>query len=315
MIDIGALEISAMRIGSTDASQAYVGDTLVWSAIQPVTTGLCCEYQVSTTGVTTIGNAITSGTQTMNVDGVDYPASTTFNFDRAGKHYVSWGDITNLPINAFANVTALTKVNFQDTTSFIGAYAFSGCTRLQHADMSHTAIWAMNAGAFSACTSLQEISLSPRITKINARMFDGCSGTTAITIPSSVTQINEYAFQNTSSSIDVVIPGSVKSISFYSFAGLSGYYYLNEGLESIGNSAFEFSTNQFEVTIPSTVTSIGYNAFESTQTIRFKSSTPPTFGGQLVADEYDVQTVYVPSGSLAAYQAALPEYASRMVEY
>lgn len=312
MIDIGALDISAMRVGSTDASQAYVGDTLVWSAIQPVTTGLCCEYQVSATGVTTIGNSITSRTQTMNVDGVDYSASTTFNFTRAGKHYVSWGDVTDLPIDAFANVTALTKVNFQTTTSFIGAYAFSGCTGLKHADMSDTAIWAMNYGAFSGCTSLLEISLGP-VRKIQDEVFYYCNSVTAITIPSTVSSIGSRAFsfiQDMGNSV-LEIPGSVTAITDYeAFSdGIYGGIVLNEGLTSIGRSCFQGCYLGFmnQIEIPASVTGISDSAFANmfdVDSFKFKGSTPPSMSDHAFYAT-SVDYVYVPSGSSSSYQSVL----------
>lgn len=118
-------------------------------------------------------------------------------------------------------------------------------------------------------------------------IFYSCEGLTSVTIPNGVTSIGQYAFGYCSSLTSVTIPN---------------------GVTSIGDEAFEQCTSLTSVTIPNSVTSIGRLAFWNCSvltSITCEAIVPP-YLKDFVFDYVDKSTciLYVPTESLAAYQAA-----------
>lgn len=313
-----------IKVGSADASKAYQGSTLVWTAEEPIYTALTCEYLVTVTGETKIANTMGSLCTDMVVDGQQVEASNYYEFTTTGKHVVEWHIAENpsiVPASSFYDVACLGVVHLPATTTYIHMYAFNHCTGLTECNMSGTAISAINSGAFQGCESLKEIVLPPA-TRIWNNAFDGCHSVTSITFNDALTRIDNYAFREVgemmhgSHDIALIMPSGLTHIGEAAFAYVkTDDIELNEGLETIGREAF-YGADESSIDIPSTVTSIGYDAFGQCplMDIKFKGSTPPTFDGDPFM--YDHLTrIVVPSGSLAAYQAALPSYASIMVEY
>lgn len=314
-----------IKVGSADASKAYQGSTLVWTAEEPIYTALTCDYQVTATGQTKIANTMANYCSDMVVDGVVVEASNTYVFNSTGNHRVEWHIIeqyeNTIPSDAFRETLTLNIAHLPSTMWGIGSASFYGCTGLTECDMSGTAIWSVNGSAFQNCLSLKEIKLPP-CNRIYAYTFYGCTNVTSITFTDTITRIDNNAFDGVgemmhgSHEIELIMPSGLTYIGEAAFAHLkTDVIELNEGLETIGREAF-FGADESSIDIPSTVTSIGYDAFGQCplMDIKFKGSTPPTFDGDPFM--YDHLTrIVVPSGSLAAYQAALPSYASIMVEY
>lgn len=324
MINVGAGNIQAIKVGAEDAIKAYQGSTLVWTAGGPVYTALTCEYLVVETGETKIANAMVNPTYFtgMTVDGVEAPIANTYVFDTPGLHVVEWQaqDPTNIsiPDDAFREVYGLKVVHLPSVTTYIGMSAFYGCTGLTECNMSGTAIWSINSGAFQGCTSLRSIDLPP-CTRIQAYSFYNCTSVSSITLTDTITRIDDYAFSfvgsSSSQAFELEIPSSVTQIdrSAFDSCHFNGLI-LNEGLEVIGDDAFN-DTDGYSLEIPSTVTSIGSGAFgnQNIDSVRFKSVTPPTLGGDIFFGAGNVNRIEVPAGSLAAYQAVFPGY--NIVEY
>lgn len=327
MINVGPGNISDIKVGSDGAIKAYQGNELVWTAEEPVYTALTCVYYVDAPGVTTIGNGITSATQTMIVDGVEVSASTTYNFTSAGKHVVEWGIVDTLPFYAFSGVTALTTVYFPPSTLSMRQAAFYGCTNLTTADLSGTQLWDMGAATWSGCTSLKEIKPGPLGGgRIFADTWNGCTNVTALTIPTSIYQILDRAFyevgKNGPGLPRLEIPGNVKTINQYAFSRIKVQrqntynVVLGEGVETIANNAFEnASTSMGGLIIPSSVTSIGDYACASMdlEVVKFLGSTPPSIGDNAFFDQSSSFYVEVPSGSASSYEPYFPGV--EIVEY
>jgi len=74
----------------------------------------------------------------------------------------------------------------------------------------------------------------------------------------------------------------------------------------IGNNAFDQCSSLQSITIPSSVTSIGNNAFQNCYGVKeyhLSATTPPTLGTGVFTGIADA-IIYVPQGSLEAYQTA-----------
>ena len=110
---------------------------------------------------------------------------------------------------------------------------------------------------------------------------------TAVTIANSVERIGVFAFTNSEEITAITLPSSLKTIDDQGFA--------NCGFTSI--------------TIPSGVTSIGYKAFSyctGLTSLTCEATTPPTLASGVFYKISNTSSIplYVPSGSVTAYEAA-----------
>lgn len=138
-------------------------------------------------------------------------------------------------------------------------------------------------------TSLVSIEIGNCVTSIGDRVFYNCRSLESITLPDSVTTIGEWAFYNCSGLTSIDIPDNVTTI---------------------GKSAIRDCKSLSTITIPDSVTSIGSNAFyrcTGLTSVTIEATTPPSIG-TLVFENTSECPLYVPSGSVSAYQSAWSEY-------
>jgi hypothetical protein len=144
------------------------------------------------------------------------------------------------------------------------------------------------------CYYLTSIIIPNSVTFIGRCAFAGCYYTTSVSIGNSVTIIGDGAFYSCGNLPSVTIPNSVTII---------------------GWGSFQYCTKLTAVTIGSSVTTIGNGAFQdcsNIDSIICETSVPPAIGERTFkmmnysTSKYELipATVYVPCGSLAAYQAA-----------
>ena len=129
--------------------------------------------------------------------------------------------------HAFENCYNFGKITFNPDVDEIGAYAFSGCSKL----------------------ALGTITINSAITKIKESAFNSALGLTKVIIPDTVTEIANSAFSG--SGLQEVTIGS------------SGY---DSELRVIGDYAF-FATRIKAITLPYAVTTIGDHAFMNSTTL------------------------------------------------
>ena len=153
-------------------------------------------------------------------------------------------------------------VVIENGVTFIGAYAFTGCTELTSISIP-SSVSGIGAHAFHGCAGLTSIVIPQDATFIGASAFSGCTGLTSIMIPQNATFIGASAFFECTGLTSITIPSSVKDIgafTFYECTGLTSIT-ISNGVTSIGNDAFVGCTGLASITIPSSVTSIGESAF------------------------------------------------------
>lgn len=91
------------------------------------------------------------------------------------------------------------------------------------------------------------------------------------------------------------------------------------GITSIGPYAFYNCVYLTSITVPTTVTSIGEHAFDycsALTSLIMRPTTPPTLGESALAYTNKLEKIYVPQGTLSAYQNAdgWKDYKDKMEE-
>ena len=91
------------------------------------------------------------------------------------------------------------------------------------------------------------------------------------------------------------------------------------GITSIGPYAFYNCIDLTSITVPNTVTSIGAHAFDycsALTSLIMRPTTPPTLGENALAYTNKLEKIYVPQGTLSAYQNAdgWKDYKDKMEE-
>ena len=197
--------------------------------------------------------------------------------------------VTEIGSRAFANNGNLTgSLSFPNSVTTIGNYAFYGCS------------------GFTG-----SLTIGNSVTTIGDDAFNGCSGFTgSLTIPNSVTTIGGYAFNGcTGFSGSLTIPNSVTSIGNCAFqhCRFMGGLIIPNSITTIGSGTFNMCWYFTSVIIPEAVTSIGKRAFAcwyNLQSMSVLAINPPILEDYAFANVNKSIPVYVPAGSLSAYQAA-----------
>ena len=148
------------------------------------------------------------------------------------------------------------------------------------------------------------------VTAIGQGAFGWCSNLTSIIIPNSVTSINFGAFAECSNLSSISLPNSVTSISWYAFqkcTGLTGTLIIPDSVTYLGYRAFDSCVSLTSVDLGTYAVDIDGYAFNNCTgltSITSRSLVPPPLRGQAFYSIPTTTPVYVPCGSVAAYQAA-----------
>ena len=237
--------------------------------------------------------------------------------------------------------SALTDVEIGSCVTALSGQPFLYCYALSSVTIADSVL---DLGvAFYGCRSLKNISIPLTTQRIEHQCFMDCSGLTEIYIPNSVTYMGSSVFSNCYGLKSAIIGNGVQEIrsdAFGSCTGLTGVR-IGTSVTSIGSDAFHYCESLQEVEIPdnvvtigqgafascyslfvasigSGVTSIGKNAFSWCNALRevvVKPTTPPTLGGNIFVRN-NLSAIYIPQGTLSAYQAAeyWSNYSSLFVE-
>lgn len=154
-----------------------------------------------------------------------------------------------------------------------------------------TSITSVGRDAFNGCTNLaiQDINF-PNLISLGIYSFTGTKVATVTSLGSTITSIPDRCFRECTVLSSVNIPNTVTTID---------------------TEAFMDCSSLTSITIPSGVTSIGTRAFMRSGIVDMTilATNPPTIEiGSISASGH----IYVPAGSVSAYQAAWTDFASRI---
>jgi hypothetical protein len=119
--------------------------------------------------------------------------------------------------SAFADCSALTKVNIPGSLGIVSSYAFGECHSLKDVTIEE-GITSFADSAFYGCSSLENIALPETVVNIGPHAFYGCKSLTNIDFPEDLTHLGLYAFGSCDSLKEVFIPATVTAIGPLAFS-------------------------------------------------------------------------------------------------
>ena len=250
--------------------------------------------------------------------------------------------VTSIGDNSFENCSAMTSAKIGNGVKTIPSYAFSGCSSIINMQIC-SGVTMINTYAFSGCSSLPTIQIPKNVATIADNVFNGCKGLKTvimddgegelslssngsnplfvncpldsvyigrnITYPTASNKGYSPFYRNTSLR-SVTITDRETEISTNEFYGCTNLknVRIGDGVTSFGDWAFSGCSSLDYFSFGSSVETIGKEAFSdctAMTSLISKAETPPTCGTQALDDINKWEcSLYVPDGSLAAYQAA-----------
>ena len=230
--------------------------------------------------------------------------------------------VTSIGDNAFSYCTGLTSIVIGNNVTSIGKSAFSNCSGLKKAEFNCSEIqdW------FSE-SSIEEIVIGNSVASIESGAFKGCTSLKKLRIEDgtetlSLGYIIIYGANKSYKGVFYNCPLETiylgRNISYDNNKITHGYFSQgNDALTSvtIGNNVtrirgdeFSRNSNLASIVIGNSVESIGdyaFNGCSGVTNIHLLGETPPTVGRtNFTQSQYTDITIYVPTGTLATYQAA-----------
>lgn len=135
--------------------------------------------------------------------------------------------------------------------------------------------------------SLRIVSLPSTLTSIETYAFDGCTSLKEVSPPTTLSTLNTYAFYNCSALCRITTRNVVRTISANSFYGCSSLksFVVGSSVTKINGASLQY--------------------LYSLASLKFEGSTPPTVANSSAFSNLPKDcTIYVPTGSLSAYQTA-----------
>ena len=209
-------------------------------------------------------------------------------------------NITTLPSSFFKGCNSLKTVTLPSTVTALGSYCFYESIALTHLYLPNGLNQKLDR-CFYSCKSLQFLIIPKLVTIIDDSCFYQCQHLKLLSMPNTITMFGSSCFTQVTDLQSMTIPSSVTSLP-------SGFF----------KDCFRYVKS---ISIPSTITSIGSNCFTSSAnniyTIYMHSVTPPSLGSTNAITNHNKLTIYVPTGSLSAYQNASnwSSFSSKMKEY
>lgn len=174
--------------------------------------------------------------------------------------------------------------------------------------------------AFGYCMALESITIPQGVTMDGTHLFYYSENLRAVVVPSGVPAFANYMFDYTNVEVVSLPCYDITRGYLFQMSKLLRLIALPYKITAIGTTAFNGTHGLAHIVIPKNVTSIGTNAFGLTRGLgyfKILRNTPPSITNANVLSGIPADcTIYVPKGSLSAYQSATnwSNFADQMVE-
>ena len=231
--------------------------------------------------------------------------------------------LTAIGEEAFSRCSSLTSIELPSSLTAIENYTFRSCSSLTSVKLP-SSLTAIGEEAFRSCSSLTSVELPSSLTAIEEEAFSYCSSLTSIELPSSLTTIYVSTFKGCSNlsaiNVDKNNQSYVSEDGVLYTKDMTELVYFPEGkttvnfrvpksVTTIGESAFCYCSSLTSIELPSSLTSIEWYAFSgcsSLTSVYCKATIPPACDGNVFGDNTLKETLYVPIGTKADYEAVDP---------
>ena len=230
--------------------------------------------------------------------------------------------VTNLGSYCFHYCYYLQSITIPMSVTSTGSYCFQHCFSLKSLNIP-SSVTSMASYCFYFLYGLRILSI-PNITNaFGAHFLHGCNSLQFVTIPNGVEAIGDSCFSNCSGLRLAILPNTVKSLGSNCLYACNSLQFANIpiGVTSMANSnsCFGGCYSLRSLVVPKNVTEFKGLVSYSTviEKLYMKPTTPPTISGTSVISNNANLVIYVPRGSLSAYQNATnwSSFSSKMVEY
>ncbi len=182
-------------------------------------------------------------------------------FSNSGDNLPPWSEIVG--------AENIKSISMEDTVNSIGAYAFSGMTKVKILKLPHD-LWSVGDHALEGCTALAQVQFNDELGEIGEYGFAGCTSLTAVNLPEDFCKLRDHAFENCKSIKKIVLPmgigyynANLGQIGCYAFAGCSGLTDLVvKNAQDISKGCFQNCTSLKNVTFSDRTVFIEESAFE-----------------------------------------------------
>lgn len=199
--------------------------------------------------------------------------------------------VKSIGYDTFREHTELTEVTVPDTVSYIGEFAFYGCSNLKKVELP-TSVTEVDYGAFDNTPWLEDsddeffisgngvlikyngksdkLEIPSKVTSIAGGALESCDLLTSVVIPNTVISIGSYAFSGCYNMKTVNIPNSVQSIGYYAFFDCGSLTDISvpNSVTAIGECAFQNCTGLKSITLPNSLKEISGCTFESCTSLK-----------------------------------------------
>jgi hypothetical protein len=157
--------------------------------------------------------------------------------------------VAGIDAEAFYYDVAITAITIPEGVTYIGNYAFAGCSSLTSVTLPST-VTSIGDGAFYACTSIETIALPNAVESIGNGAFTACSDLKSVTFPASLKTIGEGAFRKCTALETVSLQPSLESIgkqAFYDCTSLKQVFMMKLEDGKVGSNAFTNCHEDLEI--------------------------------------------------------------------
>ena len=234
-----------------------------------------------------------------------------------------WGNPTAIGDNAFCGCQNLTTCDFPSTLTRIGKNAFNGCTKFTGSVSFGNSLTTLGDRAFKNCYKITGFYIPATLTDIGTEAFAHCTSITYFAVSSDNPNytVSENVLFNKDKTVlmyypaahsrtSYTVPQSVTEIGDGAFVAASNLteLILPNQLETIGIEGLENCSALTEITLPASLQSLGdwamFGCTALTQIVT-QATTPPTATTSTFNEVPKTIPVYIPAGTLEAYQSAL----------